>query len=123
MGRRDSRRPYAGPWMRPSWRLWLAVCIEVLWEAFENSAFVIERYRTATVALGYEGDTIANSLGDILSCALGFALARRLGLWCSVALIAITEVVLLLWIKDSLLMTTVMLIHPFDALKAWQMGQ
>jgi hypothetical protein len=60
------------PRLAPAWRLWLAVCAEVLWEVFENSAFVIQRYRAATLAQGYEGDTVANSLGDILSCALGF---------------------------------------------------
>jgi hypothetical protein len=41
---------------------------------------VIRRYRATTLALGYEGDTVANSLGDVLSCAAGFALARLLGL-------------------------------------------
>jgi hypothetical protein len=94
--------------------------MEALWEVFENSAFVIERYRTATMAQGYSGDTIANSLGDILSCALGFVLARRLGFRGSIFLFLATEAVLLLWIHDSLLLNVVMLIHPIDAIKAWQ---
>jgi hypothetical protein len=94
--------------------------MEALWEVFENSAFVIERYRAATMAQGYSGDTIANSLGDILSCALGFLLARRLGFWRSCLLFLATEAVLLVWIYDSLLLNVVMLIHPIDAIKAWQ---
>jgi len=108
------------PRLVPAKQLFLAVCVETLWEVFENSAFVIQRYRAATMALGYEGDTIANSLGDILCCAIGFLLARRLGLWGSVALFLLTEVVLLLWIHDSLLLNVVMLIYPIDAIKAWQ---
>ncbi len=111
---------WAAPRLAPAWQLLLAVCVETLWEVFENSAFVIQRYRTATMALGYEGDTIANSLGDILCCALGFLLARRLGLWASVALFVLTEIVLLLWIHDSLLLNVVMLIYPINAIKAWQ---
>ena len=104
-----------------SWRLCLAVCAEVAWEVFENSQFVIDRYRAAA-ALGYEGDTVANSLGDVLCCAAGFLLARRLGVWGSVALFFAVEAVLLLWIRDSLLLNVIMLLHPVDAIKAWQAG-
>lgn len=110
------------PRLPPAWRLFLAACAEALWEVAENSAFVIERYRTATAALGYQGDTVANSLGDIASCLAGFWLARRLGLWGSVALIAVTEAVLLVWIRDSLLLSALMLVYPIEAVKAWQMG-
>jgi hypothetical protein len=113
---------WAVPRLAPVWRLWLAICLECLWEVFENIDFVIQRYRTATVSFGYPGDTVANSLGDILSSAVGFVLARRLGLWGSLALFVLIEAVLLVWIRDSLLLNVVMLIHPIDAIKAWQMG-
>ncbi|HEV3235767.1 MAG TPA: DUF2585 family protein, partial [Gemmataceae bacterium] len=103
-----------------AWRLWLTVGIESLWEVVENSAFVIERYRTATAAVGYEGDSVANSIGDILSCVLGFVIARVLGFWWSLALFFVTEAILLLWIKDDLLINVVMLIHPVSWIKEWQ---
>ncbi len=106
-----------------AWRLALAISIEALWEVVENSAVVIERYREATLALGYEGDTIVNALGDLLCCALGFLLARQLGFRRSLVLFVVTEVVLILWIRDSLVLNIVMLLHPFEAIKAWQMGQ
>jgi hypothetical protein len=108
--------------LTPAWRLCLAVALAALWEVVENTDFVIDRYRSATASLGYNGDTIANSLGDILSAAVGFVLARRLGLWWSLALFAAVEVVLLFWIRDSLLLNVVMLIHPIPAVRAWQMG-
>jgi hypothetical protein len=95
--------------------------MEGFWEVVENSPFVIERYRSHTAALGYEGDSIANSLGDILSCAIGFALARRLGLWGSIILFGGTELALLIWIRDSLLLNVLMLIHPFEGVRGWQM--
>jgi hypothetical protein len=104
------------------WRLWLAVAAEAVWEIFENTEFVVRRYRENTMALGYEGDTIFNSLGDILACALGFLLARRLGWRRAVVVFALTEVVLLFRIRDSLLLSVLMLLHPVDALKAWQAG-
>jgi hypothetical protein len=114
-------------WLFPrvdaSWRLAAAVAVEVAWEVFENSAFVIERYRAGTASLGYQGDTVANSLGDILSCAAGFAIARRIGVRWSVALFIATEAILLFWIRDNLSLNVLMLIYPVQAVKAWQLGQ
>ena len=103
------------------WQLTLAMVCEALWEILENTNFVINRYREQTAALGYTGDTVLNSLGD-LSCAVaGFLIARTLG-W-SRALIAflLVEVILVLWIHDSLLLQILMLIHPVNAIKSWQL--
>ncbi|MBA3439171.1 MAG: DUF2585 family protein [Pyrinomonadaceae bacterium] len=108
------------PRLPPVWRLCLAVSAEALWEVVENSDFVIRRYREATAALGYQGDTIVNSLGDILTCGLGFVIARHLGYRRSLALFVATEVLLLIWIRDSLILNVVMLLYPIDAIKAWQ---
>ncbi|HEY9401541.1 MAG TPA: DUF2585 family protein [Pyrinomonadaceae bacterium] len=113
---------WAGPRVRWQWRLALAVSIEALWEVVENSATVINRYREATLALGYQGDTIINSVGDIFACALGFLLARRLGWHLTLIAFALTEIVLLIWIRDSLLLNVLMLLYPVDAIKAWQMN-
>ena len=101
---------WAWPKLSPTWRLCLAVCIEALWEVLENTDFTIHRYRELTIALDYQGDTIANSLGDILSCVVGFALARRIGLWGSVGLFLGIEIVLFLWIGDSLVLDVIRLI-------------
>ena len=100
----------------------LTVLMESVWEVIENSRFIIERYREATIALGYEGDTIVNSVGDIAICTGGYLLGVYLGLRRSIVLFAATEVVLVFWIRDSLLLNIVMLIYPFDAIKSWQMG-
>lgn len=110
----------AGARLAPVWQLWVAVSIEALWEVVENSEFVVRRYREETAALGYQGDTIVNSLGDILVCGFGFLLARRLGLRRTLAVFAVTEVALIFWIRDSLLLNVLMLIFPIDAIKAWQ---
>lgn len=100
----------------------LAVAIESGWEVFENTDMVINRYRAATMALGYYGDSVLNSMGDIVACIVGFALASRLPTWVTVLIVVITEVTLTLWIRDSLLLNVVMLIHPIEAVKVWQMG-
>ena len=111
---------WLGARLRPSWQVLLAVAVEGAWEVFENTDFVIDRYRTATVALGYTGDTVVNSTGDILCCLAGFLIARRLGFSHSLVLFLLIELMLILWIKDSLLLQILMLISPVAAIKNWQ---
>jgi hypothetical protein len=103
------------------WQLWLAVAAEAVWEVIENSDFVIQRYREAGV-LGYYGDTIVNSLGDITMCGFGFVVARYLGFRRSLASFAAMEIVLLFWIRDSLVLNVVMLIYPVEGIEQWQAG-
>jgi hypothetical protein len=107
--------------LRPSWQVALAVAVEACWEVFENTNFIIDRYRSETATLGYNGDTIVNSFGDILCCLAGFIVARRLGLRRSLIVFAVLEVILIVWIRDSLLLEIVMLVFPIDAIRAWQM--
>jgi hypothetical protein len=105
-----------------AWVLFVAVSVEAGWEILENSKAVIERYRAATFSLDYFGDSIANSFGDILSCAVGFLIAHKLAFWRSLFLFALVEIVLILTIHDSLLINIIMLVHPIEAIKAWQTG-
>lgn len=108
------------PRLAAAWRLALAVALEAAWEIVENTSYVIERYREATAALGYTGDTVVNSLGDIAACGLGFEIARRLGWRLTLAAFALVEIALLVLIRDSLLLNVLMLVYPSDAVRAWQ---
>lgn len=108
--------------MPMAWRLALAVAIESTWEIAENSPFIIERYRTVTLSLDYFGDSIINSMADIMCCATGFTIAYKLKFWRSLVLFLATEVMLIFWIRDSLIINIIMLIYPIEALKVWQMA-
>lgn len=93
-------------------RFLLALGFEGLWELVENSNPIIERFRQSAISQHYIGDTIANSLGDLLCCAGGYGLAATLPVWGSVALVLATELVLYLWIKDGLLLAVWALFFP-----------
>lgn len=101
-------------------RLSLAVLIEAAWEIAENTPMVIDRYRTATMALGYSGDSILNSAMDTVFMVLGFLAAARLPVWVTV-LIAVGFELMTGWIiRDNLTLNVLMLIWPIDAIRAWQ---
>lgn len=116
---------YAGLWLvARRWpvetRFLVALVIEAAWEVVENTPLVIDRYREATAALGYTGDSVLNSLADIAMMALGFLAARRLPLWATVALLLLLELVPLAIIRDNLTLNVVMLLTPVEAIKLWQ---
>jgi len=105
---------------KPNMQLLIAIALEAAWEAFENTNFIIDRYRTATAALGYTGDTVVNSWGDILCCLIGFLVARWLGWKLAIVVFIVLELILAFWIKDSLLLEILMLTFPVNAIKGWQ---
>jgi hypothetical protein len=106
----------------PPLRALLAVMIEVGWEIGENTNAVIAAYREATIALNYYGDSIANSVSDVIAFALGYTAVMRVPVWVSVVAFVAVEGALLLTIRDGLILNIVMLLHPFSVIKTWQMG-
>ncbi|MEO5938606.1 MAG: DUF2585 domain-containing protein [Sphingomonas sp.] len=102
------------------WALPLAVVIEGSWELLENSPIIIDRYRAATAAAGYSGDSILNSMADIGMMVIGFALARRLPVWATVAIAVFFELLALVVIRDNLTLNVLMLTYPIDAIRVWQ---
>ena len=99
-----------------------AIALEAVWEVYENTDAVIERYRTETISLGYYGDSVVNSVADIAACLAGFLLAWKLPRNATIAWVVAVELLLALWIRDNLTLNLVMLLRPVAAVRRWQMG-
>jgi len=103
-------------------RLAGAVLLECGWEIFENTDFVINRYREVTISLDYYGDSVLNSVMDVAAMVLGFFAAARFPVWLTVLLLVGFEAFVGYSIRDNLLLNIIMLIYPLDAIRRWQSG-
>jgi len=85
----------------------IATGLETAWEVFENSDFIMERFREHSGTSGeYKGDSIQNILGDIISMVVGYTMGTvfyQLGVWwLSVVWIVVSELLTFLYMRDSL---------------------
>ena len=112
----------AWPRLAVGWRLSIATAVEAAWEIVENSPWIIDRYRAVTVSFDYYGDSVINSLSDILFMMLGFWLASRLPVRLTVALALAAEITTTFLIRDGLALNVLMLVWPIETVRAWQGG-
>ncbi len=102
------------------WRLAIATLVESAWELVENSDAVIERYRSVTISLDYYGDSVLNSVCDIVAMMIGFWLAARLPVWATVAIALGFEALTIWLIRDGLALNVLMLVWPLPGVAEWQ---
>jgi hypothetical protein len=104
-------------------RLVFAVAIETAWEVMENADFIINHYREMTVSLAYYGDSVVNSVSDVLFMLLGYFLAARLPVWLTVAIAVALELFVGAMIRDNLTLNVLMFVWPLDSVLHWQQGR
>jgi Protein of unknown function (DUF2585) len=112
----------AGPRWSFTAKLVAATLVEGAWEIFENTDMIINRYREATISLDYYGDSVLNSVSDILAMMLGFYAASRLPVVATIAIAVLFEFAVGYVIHDNLTLNIIMLVWPLDAIKQWQAG-
>ena len=104
-------------------RLVLAVAIEASWEVVENTDFVINHYREMTISLDYYGDSVINSVMDILFMVAGFYLAAWWPVWLTIAVVVALELFVGAMIRDNLTLNVLMFVWPLDSVLHWQQGR
>lgn len=103
-------------------RFLVALVAEIAWEVLENTDWAINRYREATIAIGYTGDSVLNTMSDIAMMALGFWLARKLSVRMIVVAAIALELAALVAVRDNLMLNVWMFVFPTEAIRSWQAG-
>ncbi len=111
-----------GRWTAMPIRFLVAVAVEAGWELLENSPIIIDRYRAQTMALDYYGDSVLNSVSDIVAMMIGFWFASKMPVWVTVTAGIVFELLCLYVIRDNLTLNVIMLVHPVQAILDWQTG-
>ena len=102
------------------YRFLIALLVEGGWELLENSSIIIDRYREATIAQGYVGDSVLNSTCDVLMMVIGFIVAKFSRIWLTILLIIAFELGTLYIVRDNLALNILMLVSPVESVKQWQ---
>ena len=103
-------------------RLLICMGIEIAWEIAENSPFVINAYRRQALAAGYVGDSILNSVSDVVMMCGGFLVASRLKARYVIALALVFEIFTISMIRDGLALNILNFAVPIKAIHDWQAG-
>jgi len=108
-------------------RLLLAMGVEIGWEITENSPAVIQHYRQQALAAGYMGDSILNSVSDVVMMSAGFLFASRVPGRIVIAIAVAFELFTAVMIRDNLTLNVINLIAPsgwapIAAIHDWQAG-
>jgi hypothetical protein len=102
------------------WRLIAAMGLEIGWELLENSPLAINHYRKNTASFDYAGDSVLNSVGDVLATVAGFYFASRVSWKWAVAAFVVLEIVALYMARDNLTLNVLMFTYPIESIKQWQ---
>ena len=72
--------------------LYLTIIFEFLWEMFENTDYIIKKYRKKY--RDYDGDSIINIIGDIMGTIIGYIFAYHLP-YISIIYLVLSELLLI----------------------------
>jgi Protein of unknown function (DUF2585) len=90
------------------------------WEIIEHTDMVLNHFRGQTIYQGYVGDSVLNAVCDFLFMWSGFLLGAVLPVGVILGLILVMEVGSTVMARDSLVLTTIRVVHPISAISDWQ---
>lgn len=97
-----------------------AIVTGIGWEVLEHTNFVLEAFRSTTVNQGYTGDSVLNAVADYIWMMGGFFAAYAMRTVTVVGLVAALELSAAFVARDSLSLSTLMLVYPLETVENWQ---
>lgn len=108
----------------PKWRfrsiLQIAIVTGIMWELVEHTPWVLDAFRGTTINAGYQGDSVLNAMMDYVWMLGGFFAAYSMRIWVVLLIVLVLELSAALIARDSLILSTLMLVYPIEAVGDWQ---
>ncbi len=98
----------------------VAIITGIGWEIIEHTDFVLNAFRSTTINAGYHGDSVLNAVADYIWMMGGFFAAYAMRTLHVVGIVAALELSAAFIARDSLALSTLMLLYPVDAVEDWQ---
>jgi hypothetical protein len=102
------------------WLFLIAVATGMAWEIIEHTEWVLGAFRATTINQGYYSDSVLNAVADYIWMLGGFFVARAMQTWQVIVMILVLELTAAFVARDSLTLSTIMLLFPVEALENWQ---
>lgn len=110
-----------GRFVFPSWRfraiLQIAIVTGIMWELVEHTPWVLDMFRATTINTGYHGDSVLNAVMDYIWMLGEFFAANALRTPEVLGLVAALELSAAFIARDSLVLSTLMLVYPIEAVE------
>ncbi len=98
----------------------VAIITGIGWEIVEHTDFVLNAFRSTTINAGYHGDSVLNAVADYIWMMGGFFAAYAMRTLHVVGIVAALELSAAFIARDSLALSTLMLLYPVDVVEDWQ---
>jgi hypothetical protein len=104
------------------WLVVMGVLMAAGWEIAENTPWVIDSFGPAPSGATYQGDSILNSLSDLLFATAGYVAAMHLDWKRIAALVIAIELLVGVAVRDGILLGSLGMVAPVPAITEWQRG-
>lgn len=107
-------------WIGQAVVLGVAIATGVAWEIVEHTDWVLNQFRGQTIYQGYVGDSVLNAVCDYLFMMAGFFVAASIPVRVALVWMLGLETTSAVLVRDSLILTTLRVVHPVPEIAAWQ---
>lgn len=97
----------------------IAVFLSCAFEVIENTKWIIAAYRSHYSTFHYTGDSVVNSIGDVISVSIGFWVTTKAKLWMSITFFCVDVILIVYALNTVITSNTIIILDKIQHMKFW----